>query len=150
MKKFSFTLISALGVMVLFSCGPKMDTPENVGNSVLEAIKSQDEEKVGKLYITKEEMTEAKTEAGKTQMDSTDKAYYQSVKADFVDSFDLTMSMSKMESYKDTNEEAKVENINWENVEFVRVESKEEKTIGLKELSELSYLKGALAPFLFA
>jgi len=141
MKKFSFTLIAALGVMVLFSCGPKMDTPENVGNSVL------DEEKVGKLYITKEEMTEAKTEAGKTQMDSTDKAYYQSVKADFVDSFDLTMSISKMESYKDTNEEAKVENINWENVEFVLVESKEETTIGLKELSELSYLKGAMAPF---
>ena len=69
MKKLTFALFVAAGAMMFVSCGPKMDTPENVGKSVLEAFQSQDAEKVGDLYVTKEDITALFDEAGKAQMD---------------------------------------------------------------------------------
>jgi hypothetical protein len=141
MKKLTFALFVAAGAMMFVSCGPKMDTPENVGKSVLEAFKSQDEEKVGELYVTKEEMTAIFEEAGKTQMDSSAKAMYEGVKKEFVDGFDANMTKAKTESFKGTNEEAKEENINWEKVEFVRVESKEDVDFGMKALNGKVFFK---------
>ncbi|MFM9422653.1 MAG: hypothetical protein RIR06_1114 [Bacteroidota bacterium] len=141
MKKLTFALFVAAGAMMFVSCGPKMDTPENVGKSVLEAFQSQDAEKVGDLYVTKEDMTALFDEAGKVQMDSMQKAGFEAGKKMMVEGFDMNMAKEKTESFSETNKDAIEANINWEKVEFVRVESKEEMDLGMKTMSGKVFFK---------
>jgi hypothetical protein len=129
MKKLTFALFVALGATLLVSCGPKVDTPENLGKSLLEAISSQDKEAFAELFITKEEMTSLFDEASKTQKDESTKKQVEDYKSAMVGSFDDVVTKNMTTSYDRTIEKANKKGIKWDEVEFVRVESKEDNDL---------------------
>jgi len=127
MKKLTFALFVAFGATLFASCGPKIDTPENLGKSLIEALSSQDQEAYAKLVITKEEMLSLIDEAAKTQLDESAKMGLEEMKTDVQGSFDEKVAKAIKETYDSINKDAKKENINWEEVEFVSAEITETK-----------------------
>jgi len=129
MKKLTFALFVAFGATLFVSCGPKIDTPENLGKSLLEAFCAQDKEAVAELFMTKEEMVALIEEESKTEMDEARRSGVERVKTDFIARGDEKISKEINESFEDINEKAKRESINWDEVEFVRLESKQDNWI---------------------
>jgi hypothetical protein len=126
MKKLTFALFVAFAATMFVSCGPKIDTPENLGKSLIEALSSQDQEDYAELFMTKEEMLSLIDEAGKTQTDEATKSGLEEEKKNVQEKFDERVTQSIKKSYDEINKDATEEKINWEKVEFVSVESKEE------------------------
>ena len=120
MKKLTFALFVALGASLFVSCGPKVDTPENLGKSLLEAMISQDQQAYADLFITQEEMNALFEEAGKIQMDEAMKSRFEQYKKGMQDRFNQQTIQA---SFDEANEDAKKASLNWENVEFVSAES---------------------------
>jgi len=132
MKKLTFALFVAFGAALLVSCGPKIDTPENLGKSLLEAVSSQDKEAFTELFATKEEVTSFLEEAGKAQMPDSMKSKFEKRKTDILGKFDERVTNKITPSYDNTNENAKKESVNWEKAEFVSFESKEDNDFSIK------------------
>jgi hypothetical protein len=149
MKKLTFALFVAFGATMFVSCGPKIDTPENLGKSLLEAVSSQDKEAFTELFISKEEMTTLFETAGKTQMDEAQKTRFEEVKTRSVASFEEVVTKEITTSYDGINEKAKKENINWDKVEFVRIESKEDVDYQIKSVNCKVFFKTDTATDLF-
>ena len=141
MKKLTFALFVAFGATLFVSCGPKIDTPENLGKSLLEAMSSQDKEAFTELFATKEDFASFVDEAGKAQMPDSMKNKLGEYKTKMLGVFDEKVT-NKITLYFDkTNENAKKENVNWEKAEFVSFESKEEYDGKLKYLAGKVFFK---------
>jgi hypothetical protein len=126
MKKLTFALFVAFGATMFVSCGPKIDTPDNLGKSLLEALSSQDQEAYADLFMTKEEMMSLMEEAGKTLTEEGEKSRFEAEKKEMEENFDGRVTYEIKLSYFENMYNAEGLRINWGKVEFVSVESREE------------------------
>jgi hypothetical protein len=140
MKKLTFALFVAFGATMFVSCGPKIDTPENLGKSLLEAMSSQDKEAFTELFATKEDFTSFLEEAVKAQPDSM-KSKFGEFKTELLGKFDEQVTNKISPGYDKTNESAKKESVNWEKAEFVSFESKEDNDYNMKSVKGKVFFK---------
>jgi hypothetical protein len=141
MKKLTFALFVAFGATMFVSCGPKIDTPENLGKSLLEAMSSQDKEAFTELFATKEDYTAYLDQAAKSQMPDSIKNKFDEVKTKEISRFDEYVTNQILPSYDKTNEYAQKANVNWEKAEFVSFESKEDNDFNMKRILGKVYFK---------
>ena len=141
MKKLTCALFVAFGATLFVSCGPKIDTPENLGKSLLEAMSSQDKEAYTELFATKEDITKYLDQAATSQMPDSIKNKFEKGKTEEISRLSEQVTNKISPDYDKTNEYAQKANVNWEKAEFVSFESKEDNNFNLKAVSGKVYFK---------